>query len=428
MRIIGLCLLFFSFDLFAAGLHTAPIIIQGKKAQNILYQMLHRYRLYKTTASGDAVPIPFQIDEKDHYGDFILPHGRLPNTKFSNGIFDEYDELSFMGNDVGEITAPTQWQGKKPSLVYKIDLSFKKKKGAVYVGIFLDDKDIPKPITQSYVAFDLGKELIKTSKYEYHFNKKNYLVVKEIDMFLPSRHQIKEEIVLSSTFYLKTDFKYFLTFEINEESIQSELEAYKIGPIRTITRVAFNYSFMKMNFELGMYTEVSFFSNSVILPAIVDNPLDGPKTLNKGSLFYYGFALKNKPEDFSLKTNMLPYAKGSGVSSAELPSSFWVTAQKPDYFIYLEMIPSNEMKKDKNFPQIYQESLDGKSILTRPSKPMELGQSRVNLAVSFPLDQLRKSQHEIGFQIYIDNTDPEENLEIFKNLKNLEMTVSPLSL
>ena len=82
-------------------------------------------------------------------------------------------------------------------------------------------------------------------------------------------------LIDSSTFYLKADLKYFLTVFANHKSVNSELESYKTGPIRTIVRVAFYYVFLKLKFEVGMYTEVSLFSNSVVLPAVISNPVDG---------------------------------------------------------------------------------------------------------------------------------------------------------
>ena len=84
-----------------------------------------------------------------------------------------------------------------------------------------------------------------------------------------------EKILDSTTFYLKGDLKYFITVEANHRSVESELEAWKTGPIRSIIRVSFHYTLLKLKLELGMFTEISFFSNSVSLPAIMYSPLDG---------------------------------------------------------------------------------------------------------------------------------------------------------
>ena len=68
--------------------------------------------------------------------------------------------------------------------------------------------------------------------------------------------------------------------------------------------VAFYYSFLRLNFEVGMYTEVSFFANSVVLPAVMYIPIDGSRFFNDGSGFYYGFALRDNPQDYQLETNL----------------------------------------------------------------------------------------------------------------------------
>ena len=130
-------------------------------------------------------------------------------------------------------------------------------------------------------------------------------------MSLINRVKRKKKIIDSSSFFLNLNLKYFLTLKISQADIISKLEAYKEGPIRTIIRVSFAYTFLKLNFEMGMYTEVSFFSNSVILPAILFNPLDGPKSLNKSSGFYYGFGTTFDMNEAQLKTNLKPYKSDS---------------------------------------------------------------------------------------------------------------------
>ena len=39
----------------------------------------------------------------------------------------------------------------------------------------------------------------------------------------------------------------------------------------------FHYTFLKLNFEVGTYTEVQLLRTPVYLPAVLYNPLDGHK-------------------------------------------------------------------------------------------------------------------------------------------------------
>ena len=96
--------LFASFSITSyGGIHTVPIIIPAQLIRAVQYHPVGMYRVFKTAKDGRAVTIPFQIDEKDRYGDYILAKGPLPNQKLSNGILDFRDELSIMGNDVGPV-------------------------------------------------------------------------------------------------------------------------------------------------------------------------------------------------------------------------------------------------------------------------------------------------------------------------------------
>src|SRR5689334_15883351 len=78
-----------------AGIHNAPIVLTAKTIGRVQYHPLAMYRLFRSEADGSATIIPFQIDERDRFGDFILDEGPSPNQKFTNGIFDFNDELSF---------------------------------------------------------------------------------------------------------------------------------------------------------------------------------------------------------------------------------------------------------------------------------------------------------------------------------------------
>ena len=86
---------------------------------------------------------------------------------------------------------------------------------------------------------------------------------------------------------------------------------------------------MKMNFELGMYTEIKLYYNSFDFPAMVDNPVDGERSLNKNSQFYYGFATIDNPKDFEIKTNM-PVFKGRSMfdfltKEVESEPYYWIS-------------------------------------------------------------------------------------------------------
>jgi hypothetical protein len=416
-----------------AGIHRAPIIIQAKKLKDIADYPLRNYRLFRLGVNGEAVPIPFQIDEINKIGDYVLNEGPTNNLKTADGIFSEMDELSFMGDDVGDVGTPKKWpENRPPELLYELRLSppigreGDLKDGAIYIGVYMQNP--PPTVDKKYVVFNMNAGEVTTSRYRYRFDKQNYLVVNGVDMKGKEGELPSPDVPLidSSTFYAKCDMKYFLTVQVNHRSVNSRLEAFKSGPIRTIVRVTFFYNFLKLNFEVGMYTEVSFFSNSVILPAIIYNPLDGIKSLNKGSGFYYGFALKDSPRRYQFDTNMRPYEELVENQSSLLnflkkdvpvEKDYWASLIGEDRMMYVMLKPSQSMLQDKNVPYYYVSDKDGAELKSRNNNEMKpLLESPVNLGLYFDLTRFREGEHFMSFQLFFENKKDYKVLEIFKTL------------
>jgi hypothetical protein len=416
---------------YASPIHNAPIILKAEDLPaSVQRYPLQLYRLFKNNGFGVAEPIPFQIDELNHFGDFILPIGKENNQHESNGIFDALDELSYMGEDVGLSQEPKNWPQGKPAIVHEITHSLGSKKGSVYLGIFFANPSPPS--NRRYVVFNPQLNLVSTSRYEYHFDPSNYLTVKGVDM---KRSQKKIPMIDSSTFYLRADLKYFITLTINQNSIQSYLESHKAGPIRTIVRVNFFYRVLRMNFELGMFTEVSLFSNAVFLPAIMHSPIDGKRRLNANSGFYYGFNTIDNPNDLNLSTNM-PVHKGSEALSTQVMNYFWgkgsaadkaakeqglywLSLHRDDRFLYFEVEPSKELKAAGHAPELYRENVAATAqpdSRRKNKNPLPLGQSPVNLGLYFDLSQFSQGDHKIGFRLYFENNFVPDMLESYRSL------------
>ena len=422
-----------------AMIHTAPIVLQGLKVKPVTHYPINMYRLFRADAAGKAVAIPYQIDEINEWGDYVLPEGGKVTANTGNGIFDLQDEIAFMGDDVGPVKAPTDWGAAKPSLVFEVRLSMKAKndagaqEGAVYLAVFFQNP--PKPAEKTYVFFNRESAEVITGRYRYGFDQKNWLVARRVEMLKKGTEAKPEFVPLldSTTFYMKADLKYFLTVEANHRSINSALEAYKIGPVRALVRISFHYTFLKLNFELGMYTEVSFFSNAVYLPAILYNPLDGKKSLNAGSGFYYGFALKDNPGDYKIDSNMPAYKK-SGImdlftGSKKAEPLYWITASGKDRMLYMEINPSKEMRAAGGVPMVYQENVTGDSVRERnKDAPSELGSSPVNMALYFDMTKFTEGEHIMAFRLFFENSNDEKRLAAFKNLGSWDVSATRLRL
>ncbi|MBP6217134.1 MAG: hypothetical protein KA436_00945 [Oligoflexales bacterium] len=411
-------------------LHSAPVILTAtdldpELARELLVRKGKVYPLttcglFQTSEDGSAIPIPFQIDEKDDYGDYILDQGKNANSAYSNGVFDNFDEISFMGNDIGPKKIPTEWIGKKPSILYELIFKRGDKEGAVYFAVFGGRPPVSSNL--NYVRFNLKNAEVETSRYRYQFDENNYLVVRGISV--KDQKGSEKRLIDSSTFYLKADFQYFVTVSANHQRIQSELDAYKTGPVRTIARVNFNLVLLGMQFQLGMYTEVSFFSNAVVLPAILDNPINGEKSLNKNSLFYYGLATVDNPEKLKISSNMPAFKEedrsffnmSSILGKKKSDELYWVSALAPGYMLHFEFKPSADMIKMQSIPRFYVENTAADQMEKRSKGAQPLGKSPVNMALGFDLHLLKEGVHLIKFQLFFENFEDPETLDQFRNL------------
>jgi hypothetical protein len=277
---------------------------------------------------------------------------------------------------------------------------------------------------QKYVVYDIQAAKISTGRYNYYFDSKNYLVADKVEM-VPhhaSGDSAPVPIIDSSTFYMKADLKYFVTVDANHRSINSKLEAYKTGPVRTIVRVSFFYSFLKLNFEIGMYTEVSFFSNSVVLPAIIYNPIDGQKRLNDGSGFYYGFRFIESPAKYKLETNMRPYDVKNSIFDVfsgrkKTESKYWLSMVGEDHMMFVELTPSAQMVKDDNIPSLYFSKDNGRKLAQISNEnPLPLTKSPVNIGLFFDLTKFTEGEHTMAFQLFFDNKKDMDEMDNYRNL------------
>lgn len=434
----------------AQGLHTAPIVITGKQINPVLRYPLGTYRVFRSSPSGKAEVIPFQIDEINDDTDYVLDQGTRVTADTGNGIFDAQDELSFMGDDVGPLIEPTQWPTNRPHLVFELRLRNPNGNpmgppvGAVYIGVFFGNA--PPHSTKKYVVFNRKDALVHTSRYRYQFDQKNWLVARKVEVAKNNKQPPEYEPVLdTTTFYLKGDLKYFITVEANHRSIESELEAWKSGPIRSIVRVSFYYKILKLKLELGMYTEISFFSNAMNLPAMLSSPLDGRTSLNPGSGMYYGLALKDNPKDYQIDTNMSAYDGSNNSTSAKIIESgkdlfdkligkpgkseetkglYWVSMQGKDRSIFVEITPSPDLRKIGLAPTIYRDDKSSSELKSRDNdRVLPLGKSPVNLGIWFDATKIPSGEHMMGFRMFFENVMAPERLAVFKGLSDWKYEV-----
>ena len=424
-----ICLLMASPAFAAEPIHRAPIVLKATSAHYLAGYPLDQYRLIKNEG-GVAKIIPFQIDEQNQYTDYILTTSVSEKPlEQGDGVFNDNDELVYMGQDTGSNEFPKVWNFHQPEIIYRVDAAKRNMlshRGSVFVAIYPDKEKRPPLSTVQYVDFDLQDASVKSSKYLYQFDPKNYMVVRGVSLITPDG--TAKKIIHNSSFYLKSDFKYFLTFKVGHSDLKSTLEAYKVGPIRTIVKVSFSYVFLKLNFEIGMFTEVSFFENSIALPTIMHNPLEGRRTLNKGSGFYYGFAMPYDVKLLNRKSNMQPYSSKTKIfqKNPAVHSLYQLHVDNASFHLNTTIEPSHKMIQRGNVLEHYLEGGNPTEIMKRPwNKPLPLGKAPVNLGVYFDLSNFAQGVHQIGFQLFVGNDSSPEAQRSLRSIRDWSYIVIP---
>lgn len=366
-----------------------PLIFRAQDIDPIANYPIRHLRVFRALATGEAIPIPFQVDELNRYGDFLFDNASNVQER-GNKIFDRLDELSIMSGDLGIQNPPTKWTHGKPFRLYEVVTNVQHQRNTFYVGIFLGNTKPPLS-SKVYVKFDVKQAIIDTANYRLLLNKKNYLAIEEVVFKLPDNNM---SLIDWSSFYLKLDFKYFLTFEENHESIESKMSAYKSGAIRTIIKIDFILQLLKLKLNPGFFTEMSFFGGSLLLPALIYAPFDNQKILNRGSEMYYGFALVENPNSLHIETNMPRYQAREVSKSSRL--HYWLGVYSPFYAVFVNLRSNRMLRANQFAPNLFTTNQAASQL----PRVKENGNRKVNVALYFDLTKFAKGEQKLGFQSF----------------------------
>ncbi len=370
-------------------LPSVPMIFKAEDIDPIVNYPVAYMRVFRAESDGRAVAIPFQIDEMNVYGDFVFNTDRPYDQ--ANHIFDRLDELALMSGDLGVRKTPTRWpHDNKPFRLYEVVTSRRMARNTFYVAIFL--KKTPPRVAKTYVQFSPVTSTIETKNYRLSLNKRNYLAIEEV-LFKLNNKNIS--LIDWSSFSLKLDFKYFLTFEEDQDTIETKMSAWKAGPVRTVIRVDFVWKILKLKLNPGFFTEMSFFADSLHLPALIYAPFDNIKILNRGSEMYYGFALVENPQALRIETNMPRYRTDQSRQHNAL-LRYWLVVHAPEYAVLVNMHSNARLRANSFAPALFTTNRPAARLVRRKTDIPH--NKRVNVAVYFDLTRFPKGEQRLGLQ------------------------------
>lgn len=207
------------------------IVVVGDFLPDFHGEKIKNIRLY--SAKTDALePVPYQIDElSPDRKTFILPQGKKPNTKGSNGKLDKQDELVFMAKDIGHKVVPEDYPaGYKKAAQIEVTDPLDNGKGWVY--LFSFDKP-PAPSGIDYVKWNPEKEEIVTARYinGYEPGANNVYFNRLVTVGAPRQVDFVDRLKIRFSGKLKFPP---VKFSYDEDDASAKVFRYKDGPVRVI--------------------------------------------------------------------------------------------------------------------------------------------------------------------------------------------------
>ncbi|MGH9388763.1 MAG: hypothetical protein ACRD1Z_04050, partial [Vicinamibacteria bacterium] len=255
------------------------LVLTGDALRPFLGLPVRSLRLYASHGGRLAV-IPFQADERDGRGNFVLPEGPAATRDVDAGRLDDNDEIVTMADRVGDRVEASVWP---PGVTRGAEITVRDPKGGegwLYLFAFGN----PPPESPLRLVHRQAFEEIRSAVFETSFPKgKAYF--DRFRMRTSKASAMGENIVdrLKIRFRLTFSFLYIpLPYRAGEDDFGRETIAWRDGPVRLILRQDL---WANLTFGVVFHMEPSdwvFYENQVASEVLVKNPfLYGPGALKR---------------------------------------------------------------------------------------------------------------------------------------------------
>jgi len=248
------------------------VVVLGDKLKYSLGKDIATLSLFSAT-SGQVKPIPFQIDEINAQGDWVLSSippalknsGLKPEVDVDNGKLDANDQLVFMIKDSGDRLDKALYP-KNALSVDEISLTDPVSGGKswVYLCAFTSNP----PISDvSYIKYDITKDQVIAQSYVMGFAAKMPIAPGYVSV-MGSPNLIDRMKIRVVAHILG------IPYHINENQFVSKLSLYKAGPIRVIRRTKNAIKIFKIFQTPSAAVENVYYSNIASVPVRMTVPLN----------------------------------------------------------------------------------------------------------------------------------------------------------
>jgi len=255
---------------------------------------------------GKLVPIPFQIDEINPDGDWVLTQvppelentGLKPERDDDDGNLDSNDELAFMARDAGDRIKKEYYP---PGILAADEIMIRDLVDGAKAWVYLCSFPGKPPLSdRDYVDYVFPGGRIKTRDYEIGFTPE--LPITPGYIGIHGSHNILDRVKIR----LQTKL-FGIKFSLNETRLVSKLSLYKDGSIRVIRRTQSAVKFIGIFRTPSAAVENVYYENVTIIPFRIKLPFS-VKTFNKliGYVKVRGTADFQNIHDWRIKTDAGP--------------------------------------------------------------------------------------------------------------------------
>ncbi|MCA9938680.1 MAG: hypothetical protein KC418_08560 [Anaerolineales bacterium] len=240
-----------------------PIVVTGADLPQLTGSPIDELGLY-ALQSGIWVPIPFQVDEVNITGTYVIEE---------DGLLDENDELVFLADDTGAEASNDQWVGDLGSLLYpRVSIQAT---DPLYVGeegwVYLYRSSTLAKSTVSYISWDADTETIAATNYSASFDQTNFIGLSTLSINgsgdILDRQKVRVDVTPLGMI-TEDDLAMFLS----QLGLPSTLTVAALGPIRAATgnlAVGIGFAFYGSRIDLDLTFPLSdtvIVTNNVQLP------------------------------------------------------------------------------------------------------------------------------------------------------------------
>lgn len=224
--------------LFSIGCSfSEPILITGRMIPRLLKQPVSAIRLI----NHQGIAIPFQIDERDSTGEYILPSGKEQNAAHSNHVLDSADEIVFLFDDADTLTRTDSAD------LHTSTISLSRNQSMRFVWATADSAIALSP--RSYINYNPASQTVTTPLYYAVFGPNRFHFLRAGIFDATQRRYIDLTAELRIRIQLRALWG-LISIAYTEESMICTVKRYKAGPLRLIRRGDFHLN-------LGLWVEGS---------------------------------------------------------------------------------------------------------------------------------------------------------------------------